>query len=71
MAAISHIITIRRVAQMLGRDEDLPWDLADYVKSEEGKIWIHDINEIDTLAFSQLGIETLREIIADRIDRTR
>jgi hypothetical protein len=71
MAAISHIITIRRVAQMLGRDEDLLWDLADYVKLEEGKIWIHDINEIDTLAFSQLGIETLREIIADRIDRTR
>jgi hypothetical protein len=59
MAAISHIITIRRVAQMLGRDEDLLWDLADYVKLEEGKIWIHDINEIDTLAFSQLGIETL------------
>lgn len=56
---------------MLGRDEDLVWDLADYVKPEEGKIWIHDINEIDTLAFSQLGIETLREIIADRIDRTR
>jgi hypothetical protein len=71
MAAISHIITIRRVAQMLGRDEDLLWDLADYVKLEEGKIWIHDINEIDTLAFSQLGIETRREIIADRIDRTR
>ena len=59
MAAISHIITIRWVAQMLGRDEDLLWDLADYVKLEEGKIWIHDINEIDTLAFSQLGIETL------------
>jgi hypothetical protein len=71
MAAISHIITIRWVAQMLGRDEDLLWDLADYVKPEKGKIWIHDINEIDTLAFSQLGIETLREIIADWIDRTR
>ena len=71
MAAISHIIAIRRVAQMLGRDEDLLWDLADYVKPGEGKIWIHDINESDTLAFSQLGIETLREIIADRIDGTR
>ena len=46
-------------------------DPAGYIKPEEGKIWIRDIDEVDTLAFSQLGIETLREIIADRIDRNR
>jgi hypothetical protein len=26
MAAITHVFTIRRVALMLGRDEDLLWD---------------------------------------------
>ena len=71
MAAVSFVYTIRRAAQILGRDEDLLWDLSDQLEPEDGKIWIHDIDDIDTLAFTEFGIETLREIIADQVDRKR
>ena len=58
MAAISSVYTIRRAAQILGRDEDLFCDLPDQLEPEDGMIQIHDINEIDTLAFPQFGMET-------------
>jgi hypothetical protein len=70
MAAVSHVFTIRRVAQILGRDEDLLWDLSDQLDPEDGKLWVCDIDGSETLAFSDFGIETLREIIADQVDRT-
>ncbi len=34
------------------------------------KLWVHDIDEGETLAFTQVGIETLREIIKGQIDHT-
>jgi hypothetical protein len=71
MAAISYVFTIRRAAQILGRDEDLLWDLSDQLEPEDGKLWVHDIDGAETLAFSEFGIETLRAIIADQIDRKR
>ena len=70
MAAISHVFTIRRVAQILGRDEDLLWDLSDQLEPEDGVLWVYDIDGIETLAFSDVGIETLREIVKDQVDRT-
>ena len=69
MAAISRVYSIRRVAQMLGRDEDLLWELADQLEPEDGKIWVYDADEVETLAFTQAGIERLQEIIADQVDR--
>jgi hypothetical protein len=71
MAAISYVFTIRRAAQILGRDEELLWDLSDQLEPEDGKLWVHDIDGVDILAFSEFGIETLREIIADQVDRKR
>src|SRR5215831_16033099 len=35
MAAISHVFTIRRAAQILGRDEDLLWELSDQLEPEQ------------------------------------
>jgi hypothetical protein len=70
MAAIAHVFTIRRVAQILGRDEDLLWDLSDQLEPEDGVLWVYDIDGIETLAFSDAGIETLREIVKDQVDRT-
>jgi hypothetical protein len=32
-------------------------------------LWIYDVDDIETLAFTDFGIETLREIISDQIDR--
>jgi hypothetical protein len=46
-------------------------DLSDQLEPEDGKLWIHDIDGAEILAFSEFGIETLREIIADQIDRKR
>lgn len=71
MAAISYVFTIRRAAQILGRDEDLLWDLSDQLEPEDGKLWVNDVDGAQTLAFSEFGIETLREIIADQVDRKR
>jgi hypothetical protein len=70
MAAIAHVFTIRRLAQILGRDEDLLWDLSDHLEPEDGVLWVYDIDGIETLAFSDAGIETLREIVKDQVDRT-
>jgi hypothetical protein len=70
MAAIAHVFTIRRVAQILGRDEDLLWDLSDQLEPEDGVLWVYDIDGIETLAFSDAGIETIREIVKDQVDRT-
>jgi hypothetical protein len=69
MAAISHVFTIRRTAEILGRDEDLLWGLSDQLEPEDGKLWIYDINGTEILAFTVAGIEALREIISDQADQ--
>lgn len=71
MAAITHVFTIRRAAQILGRDEQLLCDLSYQLEPEDGVLWIYDVDAIETLAFTDFGIENLREIIRDRIDRPK
>ena len=67
MAATTRVHTIRRAAEILGRTEDLLWDLSDQLDLEDGKLWIYD--GIETMAFTDFGLENLREIISDQIDR--
>lgn len=67
MAATSHVFTIKRAARILGCEEDLLWYLSDQLDPEDGVIWIYDVDEIQTLALTPFGIETLREIIRDQI----
>jgi hypothetical protein len=69
MAAISHIFTIRRAAQILGRDEGLLWDLSDQLEPKDGMLWVYDIDEAEILAFTGDGIDALRELIKEQIDR--
>ena len=38
MAAITRVFTIRRAAEILGRDEDLLWDISDQLDPEDGKL---------------------------------
>jgi hypothetical protein len=38
MAAISHVFTIGYVAQMLGPDENLLWDLSDESEPEDERV---------------------------------
>jgi hypothetical protein len=69
MAGISAVFTIRRAAEIIGRDEELLWDLSEQLTPEDGALWIYDVNDVATLAFTQDGIEALRELIRDQIDR--
>ncbi len=67
MAAISHIFTIDLVAKRLGYDKDQISDIAyDQLEPEDGLIWVHDLDEKETIALSQDGIEALQEIIEDQ-----
>ncbi len=66
MAAPSHAFTLKRAAQILECDEDLIWHIADQLEPEDGMLWIHDTEESQTLAFTQRGIESLKEIIEDQ-----
>jgi hypothetical protein len=68
-AAISHVFTIRRAAQILGRDEELLWNLLEQFEPEDGLLWVYDIDELEVPAFTSFGLDNLREIIADQIDR--
>jgi hypothetical protein len=58
---------IRR-PQSLG-DESLLWDLSDQLEPEVGMLWIYDLDGVEILAFTDDGIEALREIIRDQIDK--
>ncbi len=69
MAAITHVFTIQRAAQILNRDKSLLWDLSDQLEPEDGMLWIHDIDDAEILAFTNEGIEALREMIKDQVDR--
>jgi hypothetical protein len=69
LAAIARVYTIRMAAQILGRAEDLLWDLSDQLEPEDGKLWIHDVDGIQTMAFTDFGLENPQEIISDQIDR--
>ena len=66
MAAPSCVFTIARGAEMLGADEDLLSELALELDPEHGRLWIYDAEELDTLGFTERGIESLRELILDQ-----
>ncbi len=65
MAAPAHAITIRRAAEILGEDEELLWALATDMEPEHGRLWIYDIGDQQTVAFTPDGIEYLREMLQE------
>ena len=65
MAGISFVFTIARVAEILGEDEDWLYELSMGLDPEDGCLWVLDINDREVQAFTQFGIECLKEIIAD------
>jgi hypothetical protein len=68
VAAIASIVTIRRAAQIQGRGEELLWNLLHNLEPEDGLIWVYDIDG-ETPALTEFGIETLRELIREFIDK--
>ena len=64
MAAIASVFTIGYVANLLGEDED--WlQLSVDMFPEDGRLWVYGVGEDGVTAFTEDGIENLRQIIVD------
>ena len=61
--------TVDRVAAELGETVDRLHDLAIAMEPEDGVIWVYGFADIEVLAFTPFGVETLREMIAIERDR--
>jgi hypothetical protein len=60
---VHHVTTINRVAKELGEDEDWLFEVANEMEIEDGCIWVYGIGEDGILAFTDFGIENLRELV--------
>ena len=65
MAAISAVFTIGHVAKMLGEDEDWLHELSNNLFPEDRCLWVHGVGEDGVPEFTEYGIESLQQIIAD------
>lgn len=65
MAAPSFAFTIARAAEILGEDEELLWNLSEGMEPEDACLWIHGTGDEQTIAFTERGIEYLRETLAE------
>jgi predicted carbohydrate-binding protein with CBM5 and CBM33 domain len=68
---VHHVTTIARLAIELGQSEEWLAELAEQMDSEDGLIWVYGQADDDVMAFSDDGIQCLREIIADHKERSR
>ena len=65
MAAPSYVSTIARVAKLLGEDEELLHNVAMDMEPEDGCLYVLDLDDVSTVAFTAQGIENLQELLAD------
>ncbi len=65
MAGISFVFTIARVAEMLGEDEEWLREISISMDPEEGRLRVIGIGEDECPAFTEYGIECLRQIIIE------
>jgi hypothetical protein len=66
MAGIPFVFTIARVAEILGEDEDWLYELSMGLDPEDGCLWILDAGDREVQAYTEYGIECLKQIIADQ-----
>ena len=65
MAAISAVFTIGYVAKLLGEDEDWLYELSISMFPEDGCLHVYGIGEDGVTAFTQDGIDCLKQIVDD------
>jgi hypothetical protein len=65
MSAPSFVFTIGRVARMLGEDENRLYDIAIGMEPEDGCLTVLDVDDISTIAFTDRGVENLKELLDD------
>jgi hypothetical protein len=66
LAAISAVFAINYVAEMLGEDEEWLWELQIDMFAEDGCLRVYGVGEDGVPAFTEYGIECLKQIIADK-----
>ncbi len=71
MAAISAVFTVSHVANLLGEDEDWLQELSIDMFPEDGCLYVYGLGDDGVTAFTQDGIEGLRQIIEDERDAGR
>ncbi len=65
MAAPSYVFTIARVARMLGEDENTIYEIALDMEPEDGCLTVLDVDDVSTVAFTERGVENLKELLDD------
>ena len=68
---IHHVFTIDRVARDLGENEEWLADIANEMEPEDGLIWVYNLSNDAVIAFTDFGIENLRELILIHRDRAK
>jgi hypothetical protein len=61
---VSHVFTLGHVAEMLGEDEEWLFEVAEEMDPEDGQLWVVGVGEDGVMAFTDDGIENLKELIA-------
>jgi hypothetical protein len=62
---VSRVFTINHVAGLLGKTEEAIAEIAETMDPEDGCLWVVGVGEHGILAFTQFGIENLREHFDD------
>ena len=65
MAAIPYVFTISHVAKLLGESEEWLRDICINMDPEEGCLWVIGASEHACPAFTEYGIECLKQIIIE------
>jgi hypothetical protein len=60
---VHSVKTIDRVARELGESVDWLHDVAEEMDTEDGVIWVYGDGDDGVLAFTNFGIETLKDLI--------
>jgi len=60
---VSHVFTLSHVAEMLGEDEDWLFEVAEEMDAEDGQLWVLGVGEDGVMAFTDDGIDNLKELI--------
>ena len=60
---VSHVFTLSHVAEMLGEDEEWLFDVAEEMDIEDGQLWVVGVGEDGVMAFTDDGIENLKNLI--------
>jgi hypothetical protein len=60
---ISHVFTLSHVAAMLDEDEEWLFEVAEEMDTEDGQLWVVGVGEEGGMAFTDDGIENLKNLI--------